>query len=220
MDSVKTRKKCEVGCVCRRHFQSEEHKKKNSEGQKGKSKHSQESRDKIAKSNKQTWESVELRKRHSAILTTVWSDTELRRQMSEQATGRKHTPETLQKMSEASKKAWAKGERILPENMYRNSGGVHNGVWMRCLNSEGVFARELDRAGIQWLYEPRRFKTSLGSYLPDFYLPEFNIWIDVKGTRPEPESYAKMQAFRKEFGKCLVIVRQSELPSYYYKGGG
>ena len=87
---------------------------------------------------------------------------------------------------------------------------------MRCLNSEGVFAEQLDRANIQWVYEPRRFKTSLGSYLPDFYLPEFDIWVEVKGQQPPSQVLAKLQAFREETGKCLIIVYQRELERRVY----
>lgn len=159
---------------------------------------------------------------------------EHKRKVREALTGQKRSPETCQKLSEiaqtreysaerrenmsrAARKLWEEGKRDLPRNMYKKSGGVHNGVWMRCLNSEGVFARQLDEAGIKWVYEPKRFKTSLGTYLPDFFLPEFNIYVDVKGTRPRPSSFAKMEAFRREHGKCLIVVYQRELESFRYK---
>ena len=113
------------------------------------------------------------------------------------------------------KKSWEEGRSTLPK--YRSkSAGIHNGVWMRCLNSEGVFARQLDEAGIQWLYEPCGFKTSLGRYHPDFFLPEFNIWVEVKGSWIAEKSRAKMEAFRREFNKCLIVVHQSELEGVRY----
>ncbi len=119
-------------------------------------------------------------------------------------------------MSLQARKAWAEGKLTPARNLYKKSGGWHNGVWMRCLNSEGVFARQLDEADILWHYEWKSFKTSLGRYLPDFYLPEFNIWVDIKGTRPEPKAFAKHQAFRDEFGKCLIVIYQSELEGMRY----
>lgn len=124
--------------------------------------------------------------------------------------GRHHTEETKRKY----RKKWEEGYTLIEH--HKRSAGYHQGVRMRCLNSEGVFAQEMDRAGITWLYEPRWFTTSLGLYLPDFYLPEFDIWIDVKGYM-RPKALAKIEAFRAELGKCLVIVFQTELPTKKYK---
>lgn len=122
--------------------------------------------------------------------------------------GLRDSEETKQRKSKAQIQSWASGSRTLPT--WKKSGGVHNGVWMRCLNSEGVFADQLDKAGIKWLYEPRRFKTSQGTYLPDFFLPEFNIWVEIKGRHPSVQVLAKLQAFREETGKCLIVVYPRE----------
>ena len=86
---------------------------------------------------------------------------------------------------------------------------------MRCLNSEGVFADSLDESGVKWIYEPKRFRTLLGSYLPDFFLPEFNVWVEVKGW-PDPLALNKVEAFRREYGKCIIVVYQKELPTMLY----
>lgn len=150
---------------------------------------------------KHSW-SEERRKRHSIALT-----------------GRKippYTQERNEKISATLRQGWADGRISNPPGRYKGSGGYHRGVWMRCLNSEGVFAEELDKCGIAWLYEPKRFKTSVGVYIPDFYLPEFDIWIEVKGYPPLPKSLAKMSAFRQEYSKCLVVVYQHELPAIKY----
>lgn len=128
--------------------------------------------------------------------------------------GRKDSEETRLRKSKAQAKSWAEGKRTLPT--WKLSGGTHDGIWMRCLNSEGVFADQLDQAGIAWVYEPRRFRTSLGTYLPDFYLPEFDIWIEIKGQQPPPKVLAKLQAFRRETGKCLILVYQRELERRTY----
>lgn len=133
------------------------------------------------------------------------------RRMSESRRGRTHTAETRRKMSLAH---MSRGDKR--KDLYKNSGGIHAGVWMRCLNSEGVFARQLDEAKIKWLYEPRRFRLSIGSYLPDFFLPEFNVWVEVKGYFRVSREQEKIEAFRRETGKCLIVVRQSELESRRY----
>lgn len=99
-------------------------------------------------------------------------------------------------------------------------GGTHAGVKFRCLNSEGVFARDLDEAGIAWEYEPKRFKLSWCTYRPDFYLPEFDIWVEVKGYPEMPGNWPeKVATFRRETGKTLIVVFQKELSSFLYEGG-
>ncbi len=46
---------------------------------------------------------------------------------------------------------------------------------------EARWAVFFDAAGIPWKYEPEGFELSTGRYLPDFYLPECDTWIEVKG---------------------------------------
>lgn len=46
---------------------------------------------------------------------------------------------------------------------------------------EANFARILDLLNINWQYEKERILLKSCSYLPDFYLPKFNVYIEVKG---------------------------------------
>jgi hypothetical protein len=46
---------------------------------------------------------------------------------------------------------------------------------------EVLFAVWLDFSGIKWEYEPRTFNFKNFNYTPDFYLPEFDCWIEIKG---------------------------------------
>jgi len=48
---------------------------------------------------------------------------------------------------------------------------------------EANFARILNHLKIKWEYEMHRIFLETCSYLPDFYLPELNLFIEVKGTR-------------------------------------
>jgi hypothetical protein len=52
--------------------------------------------------------------------------------------------------------------------------------------SEMSFARILDFYGIEWLYEPRTFPleydregNAMVSFAPDFYLPDFDLYIEL-----------------------------------------
>jgi hypothetical protein len=63
--------------------------------------------------------------------------------------------------------------------------GIDAKVWMRS-SWEVKFADWLDRHGIEWQYEPKKFPVGRGawrgkSYTPDFYLPRWRLWIEIKG---------------------------------------
>jgi hypothetical protein len=46
---------------------------------------------------------------------------------------------------------------------------------------EILFAKFLDFNNIAWLYEPKAFDLGNCTYTPDFYLPETNEYIEIKG---------------------------------------
>lgn len=196
-----------------------------------------EERQRKSEASKARWADPEYRERMKQKHRERWTP-EARAAHAESQRGRKHTEEhkaymrqvmigknvgkvrseeTRKKLSEAGLRAYANGRPITTsrERIYRNSPGWHNGTWFRCLNSEGVAARQMDEAGIAWQYEPRRFRLSIGTYTPDFYLPEFDIWVEVKGYL-RPGEQKKMDAFRRETGKTLVLVMQTELESMRY----
>lgn len=61
-------------------------------------------------------------------------------------------------------------------------------------------AQLLTEAGIQFEYEPKK----IGNYIPDFYLPERDLWIEVKGFMNQ-RSIEKIAAFRAAGYSLLVI---------------
>ena len=46
---------------------------------------------------------------------------------------------------------------------------------------EVATAKYLDMFTMIWTYEPTSFPTPYGYYTPDFYLPELDLYIEVKG---------------------------------------
>lgn len=77
--------------------------------------------------------------------------------------------------------------------------GVHlRGGW------ELAVAKYLDWKKIKWVYEPRKFnlKITVG-YTPDFYLPEIDKYLEVKG-RIDALDKRKIEAFREQTGKTLL----------------
>lgn len=57
----------------------------------------------------------------------------------------------------------------------RDLGVIFRSRW------EANYARILNLFGAPWIYEYKKFKTPYGSYTPDFYLPEQNVYVEVKG---------------------------------------
>lgn len=188
-----TGNKCVPGCKCGRHSVSEETRQKLSENRRSRTPEQEE-------------------RRRAAQREKIAGN--------KYAAGTVFTLAERQRRSDLSKKMWSEGVfEGESRPFWGRSAGVHAGVSMRCLNSEGVFAGDLDRAGIAWQYEPKRFKLSWCTYTPDFYLPEFDIWVEVKGYPKQTGKWAdKVDAFRRETGKTLILVFQNELSARKYGG--
>lgn len=114
----------------------------------------------------------------------VLSD-ETKKKLSESSKGRKYTKEQKQKHSDSMKRAVEK----FPESYTKNNvvgrvknidyGGIKlKGSW------EVIVAKWLDVNNIKWEHETKSFDyiwNGNRKYYPDFYLPEFNMFIEVKG---------------------------------------
>jgi hypothetical protein len=70
-------------------------------------------------------------------------------------------------------------------------------------NWEIELAELLSELGISFQYEPQRFyfRAERESYLPDFYLPAYNTFIEVKGYM-DMRSQKRCQLFKKKYGKA------------------
>ena len=74
---------------------------------------------------------------------------------------------------------------------------------------EAKWAAMMDLIGIGFEYEPRRFKTDLGYYLPDFWLPEIGAWLELKpdtDAGPTIEERRKAQSVADQDHKPVFIV--------------
>jgi len=61
------------------------------------------------------------------------------------------------------------------------------------------FAQWCDLSGIKWEYESKTFDLGYTTYTPNFYLPEFDLWIEIKG-------YWRTDA-KKKFKKFLKVYK-------------
>jgi len=51
---------------------------------------------------------------------------------------------------------------------------------------EARWAVFFDALGLKWEYEPEGFELKSGRYLPDFYLPDHKVWVEVKPGKSTP----------------------------------
>ena len=81
---------------------------------------------------------------------------------------------------------------------------------------EANVARILNHLNIKWEYEPKRFffigeNLEVLSYQPDFYLPEFDKWIEVKGWW-DKNSKERLRLFAEQYSeenKNLIVIDES-----------
>lgn len=95
-----------------------------------------------------------------------------------------HNPIRIQKISKASKKMWKRMKRDKPDEYYKiiNSGPnknfTINGYSMNMV--EYIIATTLNEMQFEWIYE-RDFDFNGVVYIPDFFLPKYNLVIECYG---------------------------------------
>lgn len=94
----------------------------------------------------------------------------------------------------------------------------HKGYPMRS-HSETRWASMMDFFGIRWLYEPRLFKTQLGMYLPDFYLPDMDAYLEVKGAPPTEEEIQKAEDVQAQTGCPVIFAHGKPVMKGLHLGG-
>ena len=77
--------------------------------------------------------------------------------------------------------------------MYEGPMGV---IAMRS-SWEVALAHWYDGEGISWLYEPKVFTLAKGCrYIPDFYLPQTNEWVEVSSFMIHPDFVQREIVYR------------------------
>jgi hypothetical protein len=80
----------------------------------------------------------------------------------------------------------------------------YKGIKMRS-SWEVAYAKYLDKQGIKWEYEPKAFDLGETTYTPDFYLPESDTYVEIKG-RWFKDSKKKFNLFRKKYYSVNIIL--------------
>jgi len=88
--------------------------------------------------------------------------------------------------------------------------GMYKGINMRS-NWEIWFAQFLDLSGCKWRYESKTFDLGKTTYTPDFYIPEWNQFIEIKGYFSQ-KAIDKIDLFKEQYPKeNLRIFKREDL---------
>lgn len=66
---------------------------------------------------------------------------------------------------------------------------------------EARWAVFFDHLRIPWEYEPQGFELPSGPYLPDFWLPDTEVWVEIKGHKPTKRDTSKLIDLAYEVSK-------------------
>lgn len=93
-------------------------------------------------------------------------------------------------------------------------------------NWEANFLRYLNLNNIKWLYEPKVFffekhKTGTNTYTPDVFLPEYGLWVEVKGYM-DRKDMCRLNRFKKyfpeEFAQLqFVVMKDGNAADKFFK---
>lgn len=75
---------------------------------------------------------------------------------------------------------------------------AYNGVTFRS-RLEARWALFFDLLKIRWLYEHEGFELASGRYLPDFYLPDLDVWVEIKPVSVSDPRHDEFKSEKKLF---------------------
>jgi len=87
-------------------------------------------------------------------------------------------------------------------NSYK--GGYYRNTWFRS-SWEIKYAKWLDSNGLKWKYECKVFDLGDCTYRPDFYLPETDKYIEIKGYAT-PEFKRKFSLFKNQYPNINIKI--------------
>lgn len=82
--------------------------------------------------------------------------------------------------------------------------------------TEARWAVALTVAEIAFEYEHEGFDLPCGRYLPDFWLPETKMWLEVKGVEPTKQENLKCDYLARETGFPVMLVIGAPREEYPY----
>lgn len=82
--------------------------------------------------------------------------------------------------------------------------GKYRGIKMRS-SWEIAYAKYLDKQNVKWQYEPKTFDLGNSTYTPDFYLPDSDTYVEIKG-RWYKDAEKKFKLFQKKYYSANILL--------------
>lgn len=117
------------------------------------------------------------------------------------------SPEGRKKLSETAKKNKLGGYRPHP-----NRGQFYNGVWLDS-KWELRVAISLDENNVRWERPSEGFiwNDKGQRYFPDFYLPEFDVYLDPKNSYLQVKDKEKIEQVQLRHGIKVLVLGEQQL---------
>ncbi len=159
---------------------------------------------------------------HREKITEAMNRPEVRAKLSKAAKGRQgchHSEETKAKMaaSQMGEKSHCYGKPA-----YHGKGGwitlmTGETVWIRSTWEEKMI-RYLESHNVIFKVEPQAFPVEFvcdskivhGTYRPDVYIPEIDVWIEVKGYWRD-DAKAKFEAFKEQYPDEILLLYDEQV---------
>src|SRR6267143_803350 len=88
---------------------------------------------------------------------------------------------------------------------YKAIETIHSGYKFRS-RLEARWSVFFETLGIEYRYEPEGFDLNGTWYLPDFYLPKLDHWIEIKGQAPTEEELLKAYKLAQITRKATFVL--------------
>jgi predicted RNA-binding Zn-ribbon protein involved in translation (DUF1610 family) len=124
-----------------------------------------------------------------------------KKKMSNFRKGKTFAPEVIDKMKDGRRKG--KNNPMFGK-VTHGKGIYYKSSYMRS-SYEITYAKWLDKQNIKWFYESKTFDLGNTTYTPDFYLPESDTYIEIKGWWRD-DAKKKFKLFKKLFPKIKIEV--------------
>lgn len=86
---------------------------------------------------------------------------------------------------------------------------------------EARYAVMLDALGLDWEYEKEGYELSGFRYLPDFWIPAWDCFLEIKGTEMDKDDVIKVNLLAEHSGKYVVVgvgIHDCDCVDYLEKG--
>jgi hypothetical protein len=164
-------------------------------------------------SRKKSCNDLKYKKIISERFINLWNTIEFREKMSNRVYPRgKDHPFYGRKLSNEHKqkligRKWS-GINYRSQYYEKSDGST---IWLRS-SYEVRIAKTLDRLGLAWIYEAKRFSIPElnTTYLPDFYISDIDMWWEIKGYIDD-QFKEKYTIFNKIYDIPIKIIKLSDI---------